>query len=829
MSKRHIIIFYLILCTTAGYSQDSTPKATLPRLPSRFLDLNPSLTGQLKQNNDKGTAKKKFGRISISDTSKAVTDSIGLQTGLTTRTTQPDSLSPLTWILEVNPRIIIRNDTAWVYSGICKTLKTGMYIVSDDIQQPAVRNLKKNEPILRINGNIRYDFVYRSFLDTPYRQNDYQQHILQSTMSVVVKDQYPLKINVSTRHDNSPYFRNVFNAGLQYDQFAYIRSAKQKLLDRISRQQFQTPELKRLETDLQKEVEKFNSVKLVLNDPDILQKIIEEKEVKYYKLINATTNQPLSPQALDIDFKKLNQRLTYKRKKSLPESGGISHLPDTNFNNYIDSKKKELDSLQENIEKLQATADSIKNELNKDLVAVKQKVYKATSLRDLHKVARENGLSGEKENWFESFLSNVRSIGLGRSMVSYSELTAWNVSLTGFNLEYNSGVYGAVAAGKIDYGFRDFLGRNTRQRNQHLLLGRVGVGNTDNKAIIFSAFTGKKYNYGSLLADTISNHVNVIGYSVEVIIKRNENTSLNAEIAKTTKPLSGTFQNNHARNALVNFSDNSNLGISIKGQTIIKETDTRLNGFYKRTGEHFQSFSLFSYNTDQAAWLLKMDQSFIEDKVGVIAMLRCNDFTNPFTEKTFRTSTVFKSFQINVRFPRWPVISAGYYPGTQLYVIDKERVRENAYYISNASLIYHYTAGRTRMLSSLIYNSYSGKGTDSGFISYKGISYMAGQTFMFGKAQLQGLYTYTDQEQMQFSTFEANADYSVSSRVRIGVGLKYNKVVGGKSYWGSRAQILAEFGKLGGLQFQYEKSYLPTIYRALFAVETGSVSWFKYF
>ena len=341
--------------------------------------------------------------------------------------------------------------------------------------------------------------------------------------------------------------------------------------------------------------------------------------------------------------------------------------------------------------------------------------------------------------------------------------------------------------------------------------------------------TGRKYNYGSVISDTVSSHLNVAGYSLEAILKKNENTSFSAEIAKTTKPVSGSLQKNNELNSLLNFSDKSNLGISIKGQTIIKETGTRLNGFYRKTGENFQSFSLFTYNTDQTAWLLKVDQSLFKNKIDLIAMLRRNDFTNPFTEKTFKTSTVFKSFQLNVRVPNWPMLSAGYYPGTQLFIIDRDRIRENAYYILNASVFHNYSVGNMRMLSSLIYNSYSSKGTDSGFISYTGISYMASHTLIFQKAQLQGSYIYTDQEQMQFCTYEANGDYSLSKIIRIGGGAKYNKVRGGKSYWGSRILLAIEFGRLGGLQLQYEKSYLPTIYKTLFPIETGRVSWFKYF
>jgi hypothetical protein len=133
------------------------------------------------------------------------------------------------------------------------------------------------------------------------------------------------------------------------------------------------------------------------------------------------------------------------------------------------------------------------------------------------------------------------------------------------------------------------------------------------------------------------------------------------------------------------------------------------------------------------------------------------------------------------------------------------------------------------MLSTLIYNRYSSKATDSGFIAYKGESYMASQTFMLRKLQLQGSYVYTNQEQMQFFTLDATADYSIGQSIRIGGGGKYNKILNGQTYLGGSAHIGIDWKKLGSIQLQYEKSYLPTIYQTLFPVEIGRVSWFKSF
>ena len=106
---------------------------------------------------------------------------------------------------------------------------------------------------------------------------------------------------------------------------------------------------------------------------------------------------------------------------------------------------------------------------------------------------------------------------------------------------------------------------------------------------------------------------------------------------------------------------------------------------------------------------------------------------------------------------------------------------------------------------------------------------MTTQTIDLNKLQLRGIYVYTDQEQMKYATVEGDVDYALRKTIRMGAGLKYNKVHNGDTFWGSRVFLSTEIERVGRLQFQYEKSYLPTVQKTLFPVEMGRITWFKNF
>lgn len=701
-------------------------------------------------------------------------------------------------VVDINPRYIYHNDSVWMQSGICKPLKIVRFSgTASGIVPASGRN-----SFLKIQGNIQYDFLYRSFADTPFYQKDFRQHTLRTSLVIYAKDKYPMRVNFLIRKSNSPYFRDFFDGGFQFDKHAYLRNIKQAVLQKIIASLPNHNYLDAAKKLLERNIQQYNTLRRKLSASGLAQELIEERERAFFK-------QMQQPKIEKSGIKEIDSL-----------KGEMEAL--------VGEKKKQLDSLKQVIDKLGATVDSIQQGMNEMISKAGREINTIKSPAELAKLAVKYGVESQKGK-FDKFVTNVKSIGIGRSVLDYSELTARNVSLTGLNLEYNSRMYFAVAAGKIDYGFRDFFGKSNRSMNQHLIMGRVGWGDIEKRAVILSVFTGRKANYGTVLSDTVTGNIGVTGYSIEAIIKRDEKTFFSVEVAKSTRPVTGSFADNKELNSLFRFSDQSNIGISAAGQTEIRSTDTKLSGLFRKTGENFQSFSLFTYNTDQTAWMIKAEQPLFKNKVFAEAAVRRNDFVNPFTEKTFKTTTVFGSARLSIRIPKWPSLSVGYHPGSQLYIIDRNRVRENVYYILNGSVIHQYTVGGVRMVSSAIYNNYTTKGTDSVFINYSGRNYMLSQSVYFRRLQLQGNIIYTDQQELRFYTAESNLEYAVKTVLKIGAGVKYNKIISGNTYWGGSAQLILDFQHLGSLQLQYEKSFLPTIQQTLFPVEIGRLTWLKNF
>lgn len=723
------------------------------------------------------------------------------------------------------------------YNGGCKNRFWRMYLEKfenqyQDHKQTIVINDKyKNSKtkFLTLHGNVSYEYFYRSLNDTPYLQKNLSQHTERIWAQATFKEKYPFNISFTARQSNSPYLTNFNDIGIQFDKTSFLKYKKLELIEKVNRVkdiEFGNALLKSMMFDIRRTDSILQSKINLQKNPATLQRLVEEKERKYL-----ANKQKSIPKINDEDYSGFS-RFYSKRKFDVDE---LERKPNKKLQNIdsvsndVKKRKEEIDSLFSVIKNKKEVYDSLRHTLDSKITDLRGKINKATDLKALSKLSDNEGIDSVKRNRFDRLLGNVKSFDIGRSTLNYTELTAQHITITGLNLEYNPSYYLAFAVGKIDYRFRDFLNKSYNGGGQYIALARIGWGDPSKRSIILTGFKGRKNQSSFALNDSSRTDINIIGYSVEALYSLNSKSKISAEFAKSTKPYIGQALRDKGMSSLLQFSDESNMGINFKGETEFSITHTKLSGFYRKTGANFQSFSLFSYNTDQTSWMLRGDQSIFSDQITFSATLRRNDFTNPFTQKTFKTSTIFKSFIVNVRKPKYPSITLGYYPGTQYYFVDKQTIRENAYYILNGSMIYNYRFKGISMNSSLIYNHYFNKATDSGFQRYNGVNIYAMQYLLLGKFQLQGGISISKLEEMSYYTLDATVDYSLKKWFHFSAGPKFSKISGGFGYLGGNIRMGIEILKFGGLAFQYEKSYLPTYQQNLKPIEIGRISWYKYF
>jgi len=241
-------------------------------------------------------------------------------------------------------------------------------------------------------------------------------------------------------------------------------------------------------------------------------------------------------------------------------------------------------------------------------------------------------------------------------------------------------------------------------------------------------------------------------------------------------------------------------------------------------GEGFQSFTLYPTNSKQDAWSVKMKQAFWKQRLSMEASVRKNDFSSPVAAPDFSSSTIFKSFQATLRVPKYPIVTVGFYPSTQLAMGGGNILYEQQFNTLNAIASHSYFAGNTNMGTSVVYTKFYNSGKDSGFIYYNASSCIFNQTVYKGPFVFQAIVTLTKQTDLKQRTIEPLVTYQLKSRLSVTGSVKWSDVNGNQTLWGGMAGLNLLLRGIGTIQVQYDKSYLPGYSRNLVPVSLGRVT-----
>jgi hypothetical protein len=676
-------------------------------------------------------------------------------------------------------------------------------------------------PLLTVKGNILYDVNYRSRIDTPYAENNIYQHTIQARLDFVYKEQYPFKIYLTTRFSNSNLFRKYTDLSLRYLQSDFSRIVKNKVIAAVETYILsQTRELDSLKRVIDQKKASLLSLDQSLHKTNLTQKLVEERE---RELLTRNSQKPGASQLLSeagILEPPLSLSSKYKFLGSSRADTGTTKgnkNEESKANEYdkikdsIESKKRRLDSLLAELQQLESLYAKLKaaKQLNlgqsiKEIDAAKDA---NTLTQRLHELKMPDTLlpKGYKT------LYSIQSFSIGRSMANYSELSVKNISITGVQVEYNPRYYYALAAGKVDYMFRDYIVPNAPRSHQYLALARFGKGTRNGNHIIFTYYTGKRQLFNSSIAYQPNNPIpeyNLAGFTIEGLYKLSRNISIIGEVAKSTIPYYSldSLQRKSWMNSVSWFKERSNEAYSVKLNSYFPKTRTRITGNLKYIGANFQSFSTFTTGASQTQWLARVEQPFFKNKLSIVSSVQQYDYSNPFVATNYKTSAILESIQATLRLRKWPSLSLGYYPSYQLTKINDNSYSESRYYTLVANASYYYKVHSVQLSSYIIYSQFYNQAADSGFVYFNSKNFLVSQSAVVNRLSLLLNASISINTGYNIYTLENNDQFTINKFLTAGGGLKMIRYsLTNYLQWGWSGNFIFRIPKLGDIQLMYDK------------------------
>lgn len=703
---------------------------------------------------------------------------------------------------------------------------------------------------LKVHGNITYNFSYRSYVDTPFAQTNLQQHMVQTNLNFVLKDKYPVQMYITNRSSNSPYFKNLTDVTVNFNSHSLLENIKKEIKEKIiTGTTF--PELSKNEQlyeDKKLEAQKLESW---FSSPARAQEFIEAKETSLKSKVKMP-ELPDSSEVLQDYLEAATQEKAFLPKESSQRQNLIweslqrkvfkkinqvknkkqAFLNDSSLTAKYDARKQKLADLLVEIKKNETQLMQQRKNIRDTLNKINNQVAALQNSADLFSFMEEKGISKKELTKAQRLLLSVNQVGIGKSWINYSDLTVKNISLTGVNAEVNSSpFYFAFAAGKVNYLFRDFVMKNGRNvPDQSLEIVRAGFGAKEKNNCIVSFYNGRKSVLNYSPSNTPQALQKVLGISIEGRFALNENNYLVAEVAKSSFNNAGNLpsQGDLIKKAF-DLKIHSNEAYSIKLFSQYPQTNTRIRAYYRKTGENFQSFNLFPVNVNQDAWMAEINQLFLKKRLTIDAAMRKNDFISTIAAPSFSNSAIFKSLQVTLRIPKYPFISFGYYPTSQLSISSNNVLTENLYNTMNGILSHSYLFKGTGMNTNAVFTKFYNSSNDTGFIYFNATNWTINQSAFLGKFTLQSSASLSTETNFHLFSLEQQVGYQFKNKLTLSGSLKWNRMNHTVILIGASGILNINIQRFGSVQFNYERTYLPGQNRTLMPVDLGQINFFRVF
>lgn len=735
-----------------------------------------------------------------------------------TKAVAPDSLAdeedddPSFWLPELrNCKAVI---SAPIYAYIY------VPVVKEPVKKAPVEPAKpQRAPFLQVHGNVMYNVNYYSNIDTPYNEQDIYQHTVQTYLDVTVKGKYPMRVYLTNRFTNSKLFRNFSDLNFNYNNTSFTQNIKTQVRDKFLASLTSPKAPDSLKAELDTTIKKLRSLDGWIKNPSLVQKLMEARE-----------------KAMRDSLRNAGKIPDTSLKLPVVDSALVRIGLDTSdIEALYKSRRQQADSLRARIVSLQQMIKAAKGQSQESVNRVCREIEQAKSPARLKEIMHENNIGDTILPKGYKTLMAIRSFGVGRTVVNYSELSAKNISVNGLQAEYNPDAYYALATGSVDYRFRDFIVKGPKQSGQYLTVLRYGRGLKDGNNIIFTMFGGRRqlYNAGTVDSQQVQTPSSaLLGFTIEGTYRLTKNIMLTAEVAKSSYPVyaKDSSDKNSLPSQMLEMSNRHNEAYSLKSEAFFPKTQTTVKGTFKRLGANFQSFSTFTDGSEQTAWSANVQQLFFKRQLTIMLGANTNDFSNPFIGSKYKSTTVFKSVQATLRKNKWPIVSLGYFPSSQITKLGDGLYQENLFYTLTGNVTHSYKVSQLMMNSALVYTQFYNRSTDSGFVYFNTKNLLLSQSAFIGQLTLQANASGAFNQEYKLYTLEGKALYNINKYISIGGGVKYNyQTQFNIEQLGYSAETSLQIPKVGQIQFSAEKGFIPGMNKQLVPNNTGRATYFKTF
>ncbi|MBS1564499.1 MAG: hypothetical protein JST39_08910, partial [Bacteroidetes bacterium] len=200
---------------------------------------------------------------------------------------------------------------------------------------------------------------------------------------------------------------------------------------------------------------------------------------------------------------------------------------------------------------------------------------------------------------------------------------------------------------------------------------------------------------------------------------------------------------------------------------------------------------------------------------------------NPYILQDYKSNTVFKSINAVFKRRKWPVLTLGYVPMSQLTVIDNQ-VLENRFQTLTASFNHFYRLGTRQTSSTLVYNRFYNHSNDTGFIYYNAVNLFYAQNLLFNHFTVGYTISRSAGSQYTLNGLEGNI-YLNLKRVAPGFGIKISSLNRTDTRAGGYVNCNVRLSRKDMVYVNYEHGYLPGTGRQLIRNDMGSVQYSRSF